>query len=102
VECTRRNVPAKFSRNRDGSRLQEVLKLAVATLGADVMPAVPLQHSNQIPHLHVPTLPLAPRPATRESYVIRSKRRLTVELSGAHAGVWAWHFIFHASAPTSC
>jgi len=28
--------------------------------------------------------------------------RLTVELSGAHADVWAWHFIFHASAPAIC
>ena len=27
---------------------------------------------------------------------------LTVELSGAHAGAWAWHFILHASAPTKC
>ena len=27
---------------------------------------------------------------------------LTVELSGARAGVWAWHFIFHAFAPTIC
>ena len=25
---------------------------------------------------------------------------LTVELSGAHAGVWAWHFVVHAPAPT--
>ena len=30
------------------------------------------------------------------------ERCLTVELSGAYAGVWAWHFIFHASALTSC
>jgi hypothetical protein len=29
-------------------------------------------------------------------------RVLTVELSGAHAEVWAWHFIFHASAPARC
>jgi len=71
VECTRRNVPAKFSRNRNGSRLQEVLKSAVAALGTDMAPAVFLQQSNQIPHLHVPTLSLAPRPATRESSVIR-------------------------------
>jgi hypothetical protein len=28
--------------------------------------------------------------------------RLTVELSGARAGVLAWHFILHASAPTRC
>ncbi len=27
---------------------------------------------------------------------------LTVELSGARAYVWAWHFILHASAPTKC
>ena len=27
---------------------------------------------------------------------------LTVELSGAAAVAWAWHFIEHASAPTSC
>ena len=27
---------------------------------------------------------------------------LTVELSGAHAGVWAWHFILHASARAIC
>ncbi len=28
--------------------------------------------------------------------------RLTVELSGARADVWAWHFIFHACAPARC
>jgi hypothetical protein len=71
VECTRRNVPAKFSRNRNGSRLHEVLKLPMAAPGADVAPAVLLQQSNHIPHLHVPTLTLASRPATRESSVIR-------------------------------
>jgi len=27
---------------------------------------------------------------------------LEVELSGAHADVWAWHFILHASAPAKC
>jgi hypothetical protein len=27
---------------------------------------------------------------------------LTVELSGARADEWAWHFIPHASAPTIC
>ena len=27
---------------------------------------------------------------------------LTVELSGAHADVWTWHFIYHASAPARC
>ena len=32
----------------------------------------------------------------------RTKWHLTVELSGAHAVVWAWHFIYHASAPAIC
>jgi len=27
---------------------------------------------------------------------------LTVELSGAHADVWAWHFIPHAPASAKC
>ncbi len=27
---------------------------------------------------------------------------LTVELSGARADVWVWHFIHHASAPLRC
>jgi hypothetical protein len=27
---------------------------------------------------------------------------LTVELGGARANVWAWHFISHASAPARC
>ena len=71
MECTRRDVPAKFSRNRNGSRLNGVLKLAVATLGADVAPAVLLQQSDQFTHLHVPTLTLAARHTTRESSVIR-------------------------------
>jgi hypothetical protein len=30
------------------------------------------------------------------------KSRITVELSGAAASVWAWHFIFQASAPEIC
>jgi hypothetical protein len=30
------------------------------------------------------------------------KGRLTAELSGARAVVWAWHFISHASAPVIC
>ena len=39
----------------------------------------------------------------RIDVTLRSHRcRLTVELSGAHADVWAWHFIFHASAPAIC
>jgi hypothetical protein len=47
-----------------------VLKLAVAAFGAHVATAVLLQYANQIPHLHVPTLQLAPQPATGESSVI--------------------------------
>ena len=36
------------------------------------------------------------------SVSFRSQRLLTVELSGALADVWAWHFIYHASAPAKC
>src|SRR5687767_6935843 len=32
----------------------------------------------------------------------RHSRGLTVELSGARAEVWAWHFIAHASARAIC
>ena len=31
-----------------------------------------------------------------------SSWRLTVELSGAHAAVRAWHFILHACDPSIC
>jgi hypothetical protein len=37
-----------------------------------------------------------------DGVTVRTHRRLTVELSGAHAGVRAWHFILHPSAPAIC
>ena len=43
VECTRRDVCAKFSRDRDGSWPFGVLELPMAALGADVVPAGVLQ-----------------------------------------------------------
>jgi hypothetical protein len=87
VECTRRDVPAKFSRNRNRSGLNEVLKLTVAALGTNVTPAALLQQSDQFTHLLVPTLTLAARQTTCESSVIRWIRRLTVERRGARAAV---------------
>jgi len=43
VECTRRDIYAKFSRNRNGSWLSGMLKLPAAAPGADMAPAVVLQ-----------------------------------------------------------
>ena len=71
VECTRRDVYAKFSCNRDRSYLFRVLKLPMASSRANVVPAVLLQQSYHFAHLHVPTLALAPTPATREGSAIR-------------------------------
>jgi len=34
--------------------------------------------------------------------VVRCIFGLTVELSGAAAEAWVWHFISHASAPAIC
>src|SRR5436190_13285827 len=39
------------------------------------------------------------QPQTIGTTNMLASRRITVELSGARADVWAWHFIFHAPAP---
>ena len=59
------------------------------------------------------TLSGSRRKESKQGHEVRSARaamkqledaqcRLTVELSGARADVWAWHFIPHAPAPAIC
>ena len=71
VGCTRGDVYAKFSRNRDSSWLSGMLELPVAAPGADVAPAIFVQQSYHFSDLHVPTLASASGSTTRESSVIR-------------------------------
>jgi hypothetical protein len=42
------------------------------------------------------------RAQSNHSVLLKRLCVLTVELSGARAGAWAWYFILHASARTIC
>jgi hypothetical protein len=63
-----------------------VLELSMATPRRDQEPAVVVEEAQQVTHFHSPTLELAPSLANAEILRESLDCRLTVELSGAHAG----------------
>ena len=90
--------PARQRHECSDSRMCSRLNRSVPTDVRAVVPALELSDSLRATASTAGKSAADRKLATCDS----SECRLTVELSGARADVWAWHFISHASAPAIC